>query len=290
MNWRDLPPLASLRAFGAYAQTGTVQAAGAALNVSHAAISQQIRNLEAHIGVRLLDRSGRQAQITPEGQLLARAILEGFGQIEAQSRQLSGAADDKPLFVSTTPSFAAGWLMPRLSDFRTKHPQIDVVFDAHHEVIDLHNSDADMAIRFGSGDWSGLDSELLIETHMVAVAAPSLLPDAQKVDLTTLRNLPVLQEIGTSENTNWLERHGLSQAGGGGRVALPGSLTLDAARAGQGIAVAARVWVDADLAAGRLVQLFQDPQAFGYFIVTRPGVPRPALKAFKRWLGTQRPG
>lgn len=287
MNWKSLPSLPALRGFSAYAQTGSLQKAGDKLNVSHAAISQHIRSVEAHLGIKLLDRTGRQAQLTREGRTLADALAEGFGTIEQAVAKLTGAEQARALVLSTTASFAAGWLMPRLADFRSRHPEIDIVFDAKSELVDLLKGEADVAIRSGAGIWSGLTVTKLISTHMIAVAAPELLPKGTKVEMADLAKLPVLQEIGTSENTLWLERHGLSCAGGGGRVALPGGLTLDAARAGQGIAVTPQNWVSGDLASGKLVKLFEDPRELGYFAVSKPAPHRPALKAFLRWIKDQ---
>ncbi|MGH1576541.1 LysR substrate-binding domain-containing protein [Planktotalea sp.] len=288
MNWREFPPMSALRAFSAYAETGSVQRAGDALSVSHAAISQQIRNLEAHLDVQLLDRKGRQARLTIEGRDLADALRQGFSLIAEEVEKLTGIQDARPLTVSTTPSFAANWLVPRLADFRSKHPEIDVVIDANPMAVDLKESKMDLAIRFGKGSWSGFETKLLAKTRRVAVAAPSFICDDCPTSPSDLARFPILQEVGTSESSLWLAKHGVCEAGQGGRIILPGNLTLDAARTGQGITVTAEIWVKADLESGRLVKLFEDDEDFGYFTVTRPGVQRSALKSFLRWLKTQK--
>ncbi len=287
MKWRDFPPMSALRAFCAYAETGSVQRAGDALSVSHAAISQQIRNLEAHLDVQLLDRKGRQARLTNEGRDLSEALRQGFGVIAEDIEKLTGELDARPLAVSTTPSFAANWLVPRLADFRAKHPEIDVVIDANPMAVELDETKMDVAIRFGRGTWPGVDVNLLAKTRRVAVAAPSFICDDCPTSPADLARFPILQEVGTSESSLWLAKHGVCEAGQGGRVILPGNLTLDAARAGQGITVTAEIWVQSDLECGRLVKLFEDDEDFGYFTVTRPGVQRSALKAFLKWLKTQ---
>ncbi len=287
MKWRDFPPMSALRAFCAYAETGSVQRAGDALSVSHAAISQQIRNLEAHLDVQLLDRKGRQARLTNEGRDLSEALRQGFGVIAEEIEKLTGELDARPLAVSTTPSFAANWLVPRLADFRAKHPEIDVVIDANPMAVELDETKMDVAIRFGRGTWPGVDVNLLAKTRRVAVAAPSFICDDCPTSPADLARFPILQEVGTSESSLWLAKHGVCEAGQGGRVILPGNLTLDAARAGQGITVTAEIWVQSDLECGRLVKLFEDDEDFGYFTVTRPGVQRSALKAFLKWLKTQ---
>jgi LysR family glycine cleavage system transcriptional activator len=128
-SWRSLPPLSALRAFAAFVDTGSVTRAGAELNVSHAAISQQLRTLETHLGLALFDRRGRELALTAEGRLLAEAATVGFDGIAKVVEVLTGAEAGRPLQITTTPSFAAGWLMPRLADFRAHHPEIDIAID-----------------------------------------------------------------------------------------------------------------------------------------------------------------
>ena len=287
MIWKDMPPLSALRAFEAYAATGSVQRAGDALNVSHAAISQQIRNLETHLNVTLLDRAGRQAQLTDEGRALAEVVTASFENIGAEVKKLTTRDEERPLVVSTTPSFAANWLVPRLADFRAKHPEIDVVIDANPALSELGPGGADVALRFGRGEWTGLEASLLVTTCRVAVAAPSFICDDCPTSPADLANFPLLQEVGTSESSLWLEKHGVSGAGKGGVTVLPGNLTIDAARRGQGITVTAQIWVQEDLDCGRLVKLFEDDEDFGYYTVTRSGVHRASLKLFLKWLRVQ---
>ena len=111
MNWLDMPALSSLRAFAAFADTGNVTSAGDALNVSHAAISQQMRNLETQMNTKLLDRSGRALVLTPQGQQLADALALGFGAIEGAVRDITNADADRPVHISCTPTLASAWLM-----------------------------------------------------------------------------------------------------------------------------------------------------------------------------------
>ncbi len=287
MNWRDMPPLSALRAFHAYAESGSMPRAGATLSVSHAAISQQIRNLESFLNVPLLDRTARQAQLTDEGLALAKVLSGSFEAISAQVTQMTTKDAERPLVVSTTPSFAANWLVPRLAEFRVKHPEVNVVIDANPDMSALGPTGADLAIRFGQGEWDGLDAQLLVQTRRFAVASPAFICDDCPTSPADLARFPILQEVGTSESSLWLAKHGVCDAGQGGVTVLPGNLTLDAARMGQGIAVTAGVWVQADIDSGRLLKLFEDEEDFGYYIVTRAGVHRASLKAFRKWLRSQ---
>lgn len=287
MDWLSLPPLSALRAFCAYAETGSVTLAGTALNVSHAAISQQIRKLEDRLGLALVDRGGRQMRLTAEGRQLAHALGEGFGTIAQTVAALTNHEADRPILVSATPSFASGWLMPRLSGFREAHPDISLTIDPSVEVKSLQPGGVDVALRYGAGQWPGLEAVRLIRSPVVVVAQPALIGDRQIASAAELGYLPWLQEYGTSETTDWMARQGVVRRASHALTALPGNLLLEAARQGQGVAIAPRVFVEDDIAAGRLRLLFEADLHKGYYMVTRPGPQRPALKAFTRWLRRQ---
>jgi LysR family glycine cleavage system transcriptional activator len=283
-----MPPLAALRAFAAYAEEGSVVSAGATLNVSHAAISQQLRALEHHLDVALFNRTGRSLTLTAEGDQLARALSLGFGAIAAAVDELQRSSADRPVHVSATPSFTASWLMPRLAGFSKAHPEVDLTLDPSPQLVELTHGGVDVALRFGKGPWKGLDAELLLESPLVIVAAPSLLKGTLPTTPADLADYPWLEELGTTEASNWLRSRGVDKITTRGRVQVPGNLRLDGARDGQGVAVAVRCFVEADLSAGRLVELFSDNDWGGYHIVTRPGVLRPAVKAFVQWLRRQK--
>lgn len=284
MKWRDLPPLASLRAFGAFAETGTLQSAGDALGVSHAAISQQIRTLEDRLGLALVDRSGRALRLTEDGARLADALLHGFGAIADTVAALTGADAARPVHVSTTPTFAASWLMPRLSRFRALHPGIDLRIDPSPALVRLEPGGIDVALRYGDGDWPGLETEMLLQSPMVVVAAPILLEGRRIAQPSDLAALPWLEELGTTESTNWLRRKGVADGIVGSRIQVPGNLLLDGVRDGQGVTVTVRAFVARDLEAGRLLELFGENDSNGYHIVTRPGVLRRPARDFVTWL------
>ncbi|MFX0545039.1 LysR family transcriptional regulator [Roseovarius sp. S1116L3] len=289
MDWRTLPPLNALRAFAALAQTGSARGAGAALNVSHAAISQQVKALEAHMGLALVRREGRGLALTAEGQHLAEALDEGFGQIAQRVAMLTGADAERPLQISTTPQFAATWLMPRLRDFQARHPGVDLMVHPSPQRADPAPGGVDLAIRFGLGRWDGLEAELLVPTDIVVTAAPALVGDREFSSRDELLDYPWLMELDQSPASDWMFRAGLDQMRGTSVTQVPGNLMLDGARAGHGIAVMTASSVEADVAAGRLRILFRDCGETGYFTVTRPGVLRPQAKAFLRWLRSQRP-
>ncbi|VVT05972.1 AhcY transcriptional activator HvrB [Roseovarius sp. EC-HK134] len=284
MDWLSLPPLTALRAFAALAETGGTVAAGDRLNVSHAAVSQQIKQLEAHVGLALVDRSGRQLRLTAEGQYLADALSLGFGAIARAVESLSQRNSERPLQISTTPSFAAHWLMPCLGDFRHRHPDIDLMIDPTPRLVALEPGGIDIAIRYGPGKWPGLEAELLFSSPIVAVAAPRLIEGRRIEEPSDLADLPWLQEFGTNEASDWLRRRGVTRERAAGLMQVPGNLLLDGLRDGQGVAVTVLDWVRQDIAAGRLRLLFQDHEDSGYHVVARPGVLRPAARTFVVWL------
>ncbi len=287
MDWLKMPPLASLRAFSAFAEKGGVVQAGRVLNVSHAAISQQLRALEKHLGVALVQRDGKSLSLTPEGDQLARALQLGFGSIGATVEDLMSAGETRPVHVSLTPSFAASWLMPRLPAFQAEYPDINLAIDPSPHLVALTPGGVDVAIRYGSGGWPGVECEMLLETPFVVVAAPSLLGGKTSWTPEELSQLPWLEEFGTTEASTWLAKRGVDHPPMAGRISLPGTLLLDGLRAGQGVTATVRHFVEQDIKAGRLVELHAEPEPSGYHVVTAKTPLRPAVKTFVTWLRRQ---
>ncbi|WP_439121778.1 LysR family transcriptional regulator [Marivita sp.] len=284
IDWTKLPSLSALRAFCAFVQTGSVIDAGIALNVSHAAISQQLRSLETRLGTPLFDRSSRALELTNEGRDLARALEDGFGRIATGVEALTNSDAQRPLNVGCTPTFASAWLMPRLASFQTEHPGIDMIMTPSPVLTDPSPGAIDVAIRYGTGGWNGLDSEPLTPSPVVVVGAPSLFQGTLPKEPRELIVYPWLEELGTTETTSWLSAQGLENVRVLSRTQVPGNLMIDGARNGNGIAVTTRIAVAEDLAAGRLIAVFEDRLDAGYHLVTKPGVQRAPLKAFLRWI------
>lgn len=283
MDWLKLPPLSALRAFSALAETGSAVAAGAKLNVSHAAISQQVRALEAHMNVALVDRSGRRLTLTAQGQELADALQLGFEAIARSIDTLTGADAERAVQVSTSQMFAVGWLMPRLQRFQSSHPDINLLINPTPELVELVPGGIDIALRFGKGSWPGLEAELLVPSDNVVAAAPALVGDAQFSDPSDLLHFPWLLELGIGTVPDWLRQHGLPQERLRS-IEIPGNLILEGARRGQGVIIASYANLQPDIEEGRLRELFRDAGETGYYIVTRPGVLRPSARAFVAWL------
>ena len=284
MDWRSLPSLSALRAFSALAQTGNFTRAGESLNVSHAAVSQHVRALESELGIALVIRNGKSCALTPDGSRLAISLEAAFSDIGDTIATLRGASDARPLQVTLTPAFAMRWLMPRISEFRQRHPEHELMLNPTAEVVDLLPGGVDVAIRFGHGKWPGLDAELLFPTTHAIVAARSLVGSRRIECPEDILDLPLLQEYGTNEMTLWLRNRGVIAPKFKNITHLPGYMALEGLMNGDGISAVARALVEPEISSGRLVVLFEDgDEESGYHIGTRPGVLRPAAKAFVRW-------
>ncbi|MBL9047112.1 MAG: LysR family transcriptional regulator [Tabrizicola sp.] len=283
IDWHNFPPLSALKAFLAFVGTETLEQAGAQIGVTHAAISQQIRALEDHLGLTLVARGNRRLALTDDGRKLATALQTGFGAIDSALRELTAAEAARPIRVSAAPALASNWLLPRLPAFRGRHPEIDLVVEASNDlrVIGQH---VDIGLRFGQGRWPGVESRLIFRTPVLVVGAPSLVRDLAHGDLAALAGLPWLQELDTSEVADFFARHTLASDARPGLTSLPGNLMIDAARRGQGLALIAAAFVREDLAAGTLREVFRDTVTEGYYLVLPTGPQRPAIQTFQTWI------
>ena len=284
-----LPPLTALRAFEAAARHGSLSEAARELNVTHAAIAQQVRKLEEWFGQKLMRREGRGVAATDKGAKLTAGLSEGFATMRAAVLALTEDDATRPLKITLTPTFAANWLMPRLGCFRTSHPEIEIMLNPTAEAIDLISEDYDLAFRFGAGEWSGLEAERMLESRHAVVAAPALLKGKKIKTPADLTSLPWVQELGMDERRVWLEAHGVEDSGSRNILHMPGNLVVDAIRRGEGVGITGRAWFEEDIAAGRVVELFDEEQdeCLGYWMVSRPGPHRPPLKEFMRWVRAQ---
>ncbi len=287
MDWSELPSLNSLRAFAVVAETGSYSRAGTVLNVSHAAVNQQVKALEARLGMTLAVRKGRGITLTTEGTTLARDLAAGFATIQRGVEALTGADLTRPVQVTMSPAFAVSWLMPRIVDFQQHHPEVTLMLNPTGEVMELKPGGIDMAIRYRDSRGPDTEVSLVLIADMVVVATPSLIGAQAITEPEMLVDLPWLQELGTNEVADWMVRHGVMPEGPLKITHMPGNLIMEAVRRGDGITYTARPFVEEEIRSGRLIELFSDT-AFGtYYIVTRPGVLRPPVRAFVKWLKRQ---
>src|SRR5262245_31354490 len=173
-----LPPLKSVHYFEAAARLQSFTKAAAELNVTHSAISHQIKALEEWLGQPLFERKTRQVRLTEAGKRFLGPVKTAFDQLAEGASEIRQFGKDRPLTVTALPSLSAKWLVPRLSDFQRRHPEIQVRLSATSTVETIGGRDIDLGIRFGRGHWDNLEGELLAKNDIFPVCAPSLLtPD-----------------------------------------------------------------------------------------------------------------
>jgi len=284
-DWPRFPSLTSLRAYEATARLLSFSAAARALNVTHAAVAQQVRALEDHLGAELVYRQGRSLSLTAEGAKLAAAVNEGFRTIETGLSEVQAAAPGAPLRVTMTPAFAAQWLMPRLGAFWSEHPDVPLSLHPDKRVIDLRREGIDLAIRFGDGKWPGLEAEYLTSAKYIIVGSPDLLDGRTELTKAEMSAMPWVIEQDWPEALAWLKGFGLKPDTMQITYIPTEELALSAARQGYGLHVESAALVEQDLEYGDLIALGElRDDSLAYYLVTRPGPRKPELKTFVRWL------
>lgn len=285
MNWRAIPSLAALRAFEAVARAGSFSAAARELNVTHAAIAQHVRTVETELKTTLVMRQGRGMALTDAGVQLAAALSDGFSQIIAGVEAITNDAETRPLTLSVTPSFAENWLMPRYADFWAKHPEIGLSIMPSIEVIDLRRDGIDMAVRYGKGDWPGLDATPLFKADFTVVGAPSLLKGRKIEGFADLNGLPWLFETVHKEARRWVLESDIDLSTSPINEVPTFGMVMAAVRSGKCLTVASSILVADDIKSGKLVALIQkQSKDLGYFIVTPKDVLSHRAKILKSWL------
>src|SRR5215467_8181113 len=172
---RRLPPLNALRAFEAVARSNSVTRAAEELSVTQGAVSQQVKALEATLGVKLFNRERQRLKITPAGRDYLNVVREALDHIAAGTERLMQRQNAGVLAVSTSLDFAAKWLVHRLARFAEAHPGIDLRVSATMHTVDFAKEDIDVAVRHGAGDWPGLEATRLCEEQIFAICSPKLL-------------------------------------------------------------------------------------------------------------------
>ncbi|MCO7505827.1 MULTISPECIES: transcriptional regulator GcvA [unclassified Pseudomonas] len=286
-------PLLALRAFTEAARLGSLKAAAEHMGVTPGAISQQIRQLEDRLGVTLLLRGRHGVQLSDAGARLFPGLSRGFGQIENALLELESFTHEQTLTISTVPSFASTWLVPRLGDFSTRHPDIEVRVEASARLVDFQRERIDIALRHGLGQYPGLESIPLMAPVLLPVASPRLLAEGPPINSPQdCLNYPLLHDTERADWPLWLQAHGVeadsrSQRGASYDEDL---LLLRAAASGQGIALVQDNHAQEDLHNGRLVVALDRPwpSRFAYYLVTRKeALKRAQVQAFIEWITQQ---
>jgi len=285
MDWRNIPSLASLRAFEATARLHSFSKAARELNVTHAAIAQHVRSLESYFSETLAVRNGRGMAVTAKGAALANSLQSGFSTIADGVENLRRFSENRPLNISLTPTFAANWLMPRIGEFWGQHPDITVNLNPSIHLTDLAQDGIDMAIRYGRGNWQGLHSEVLTSGDYVVVVRPDLIKGRNYTCFQDLMDIPWLLENHLTERKTLLENEGINLETAKVSMLNTNELVLSALRAGLGMSSQPLALVEKEIEAGNLTKVCAlKADGLGYYMVTRKGRETPALLLFQKWL------
>jgi len=282
-----LPPMQALRAFEAAARMQSLTKAARSLSLTHGAISHQIKSLESDLGVRLVERAGRGIRLTDDGERFARRVRTAFTELTAAVHELTARANPRLLRVSAVPSFAARWLLPRIGRFLANYPDVDLDVRANIANVDFANDDADVAIRYGYGDWPGLGVELLLTDQFFPVCSPHIAKGRLPTCPADLARYPLLRAEDEYWKP-WFEAAGLDwPEPARGPIFNDSSYLMQAAAEGQGIALARTSLLANDVRNGVLVRLFDVavPAPRKHYLVYPPRTSNsPKLALFRGWL------
>src|SRR5262249_28886035 len=282
------PSLAALRAFETAARTLSFTAAAKELSQTQGAISHQVNTLEARLGVKLFEREARGLKLTEAGGKylpLVRDSLERLRTAEDMVRL------ERPsvLTVTVSPNFATKWLVPRLGSFSVTHPNLDLRISASLQHVDFNREDIDLAVRHGNGHWPELHVTRLCAEELFPACSAALLRGGPPIRTPAdLAGHVLIHDRSRTHWQDWLAAFGIKNADTErGPVFDQTALAIDAALAGQGIALARTALASLDLIAGRLVRPLSEatPAEFSYWIVCRKSVAdEPKISQFRSWL------
>jgi len=286
-----LPTLNALKAFEAAGRHLSFTRAAEELHVTQAAVSHQIKSLEEQLGIRMFRRGPRGLLLTDAGQSYLPEVREAFQRLNAATDRLLEDDARGAITVSVLPSFAARWLVPRLTRFREVHPDIEVRVSADDRLADFDRDDVDVAIRYGRGDYPGLQADRFLTEELFPVCSPELLARTALKRPEDLGGHTLLHDDMRMDWSMWLLAAGVEGVDPRrGPSFNDSSMVLQAAVDGQGVALGRSALALDDLAAGRLVRPFEFslPAEYAYYILCPERTAnRPSIKTFREWLLAQ---
>ena len=285
---RQLPPLNGLKAFEAAARSESFTRAAEELNVTQGAVSQQVKRLEATLGLKLFRRERQRLILTEAGRNYLVVIRDALDQIAVGTQRLLQRQESGVLTISTSADFAAKWLVNRLSRFAERHPDVDLRVSATAPYADFARDDVDIAIRHGDGNWPGLDVQRLYSERLFPVCSPRLVAGRKRITKAAdLLKFPLLRLEDAKNWTRLFEAAGVKAPVGPGPVLNRASMLIDAAIDGQGIALARTALAAWDLINGRLVRPIDVSlrMANTYWIVCpKSALTVPKIATFRNWV------
>lgn len=282
----DVPqlPLNALRAFEASARLCNFTRAGQELNVTQTAISHQVKALEDQLGVTLFTRLPRGLALTDEGHALLPVLTDAFDRISGAVTRLQEGRFQEVVTLGVVGTFAIGWLLPRLSDFRDRHPSIDLRLKTNNNVADIVAEGLDYFIRFGDGAWHGTDALPLLEAPLSPVCAPALADRLKQP--ADLHGVPLLRSFRRDEWERWFRAAGVAPPTPRGGMFDSSTLLLEAAAAGEGVALLPVAMFQEALGQGRVKQPFELAVDTGRYWLTKlkSREETPAMGQLRAWL------
>ena len=281
-----LPPFFSLRSLEAAARHGSYSRAARELAVTHSAVSQQIRQLEAELGARLFERRGNRMIPTPEAERLARQVGEGLDLLRNAVAEFAAAGERDPLVVSLDPQFASRWLPTRLAALLADPAGANLQLRVEDQLANFVTDGVDVAVRYGSGRWPGTVVQSLFAETLFPVCSPTF---AASHPLATPRDLLAAPLIHHTHRPwkLWFDAVGLKSPSVRGVVMNDSVMVLNAAAQGLGVALGRSGIIDPDLSSGRLVRPVLEAVAseLGFFVVWRAESRKQArIAALRDWL------
>ena len=286
---RRLPSLNALKAFEATARQESFTQAAHELCVTQGAVSQQVKALEAELGVRLFSRERQRLIITEAGRYYLEVVRDAFDRLGMGTERLLQRQKSGTLTLTTSPNFAAKWLVHRLRRFSEAHPGIDLRISASIQHIDFAREDIDLAIRHGDGQWPGLHATRLCTEELFPVCSPQLLKGRGALrSPRDIKQYTLLHTNSAGDWASWLEKADVAGVDfKRGIVFNQASMAIDAAVDGQGIALARTALASSDLISGRLVRPFPQslevPYAF-WIVCPKSAADLPKISTFRSWL------
>jgi LysR family glycine cleavage system transcriptional activator len=263
-----VPPLFTLRALEAAVRHRSYSRAAAELSVTHGAISQQIRKLEAEFGARLFERRGNAMIPLPETERLAGEIADALNILRVAVDEFVAGAENDPLMVSLDPRFAARWLAPKLTRLLASPAGANLDLRVEERLADFLSDGVDLAVRYGAGDWEGVHAEHLFAERLYVVCSPAFAAAHPIAEPADLLNIPLLHHRHRPWWL-WFQRFGLAAPEPRGTVFDDSLMLLAAAGDGLGAALGRSGLIEEDLRTGRLIRLIEAGVAseLGYFVV-----------------------
>ena len=277
-------PLNALRAFEAAARHRSFTQAAEELCVTQAAISHQVKSLEARLGVSLFRRSNRGLLLTDEGVALAPTLFESFGAIDRLFDQFESGGAEEVLTVSAVGTFVLGALLERLPAFRAAYPLIDLRLLTNNNKVDLVAEGLDYAIRFGDGAWQGEEAELILRAPLSPLCTPTTAKRLREP--SDLLRVPLLRSFRPQDWLIWFRTAGLENAPVRGPMFDSSLIMVQAAMRGAGVALAPYGLFRREIDSGQIVRPFAtEIDVDGYWLTRlKSRAPTPAMRAFRAWL------